>query len=64
LRYLRYRKNKKTPQFARLIEQLPVLYNKASMDKAEEMMRIDYFIGYGLPAKVTYIEKQVEVLTY
>ena len=34
------------------------------MDKAEEMRRTDYFIGYGLPAKVTYIDKQVEVLTY
>ncbi len=29
------------------------------------MKRTDYFIGYGgLPAKVIYVEKQVEVLTY
>lgn len=35
-----------------------------SVDKAEEMRRTDYFIGYGLPAKVTYIDKNVEVLTY
>jgi hypothetical protein len=34
------------------------------MDKAKEKMRTDYFIGYGLPAKVTHIETQVEVLTY
>jgi hypothetical protein len=35
------------------------------MNVMKELRRTDYFIGYGgLPAKVTYIGKQVEVLTY